>query len=332
MAIREIVSELNIVEQAKKYGIPWWQHPQFLFLVLGSIIGFSSILSYILGRRYVEEPQLVALLIIVFTGISLAVAFLITKSFERLAQAARIKSEFVSIVSHQLRSPLSNLVWGLEFLMSGRAGKIEEAQLGYFQILKENSSRMQELVNDLLVVSRIDEKNLPWEQKAFSFEDLLNTILKEYEPYIKASNIELEVQGQENLPRIMGDSSQLRHVVSNLLENAVRYSSKEHASSAPAREKESNIRIRYQRKGKSLLCEIIDNGVGIPKEDQRYIFSKFFRSSNVLRHETQGSGLGLYIAKSIIERGKGSIGFRSQEHIGSTFWFTVPFQHSNNLS
>src|SRR3989338_2736810 len=249
MVIREIVSEFNIVAQAKKYGIPWWQHPQFLFLVLGSIIAFSSILSYALGKRYVEDPQVVALLIIIFTGISLVVAFLITKSFERLAQAARIKSEFVSIVSHQLRSPLSNLVWGLEFLMSGRAGEVKETQLGYFQILKENSSRMQELVNDLLVVSRIDEKNLPWEQKEFFFEELLNTILKEYEPYMKASNIQLQVQGQK-LPKIMGDGSQLRHVISNLLENAVRYSGKEHAGGVPAKEQESRIHIRYQKKGK----------------------------------------------------------------------------------
>ncbi len=332
MAIREIVAEFNIVAQARKYGIPWWQHPQFLFFVLGSVIAFSSILSYALGRQYIDDPHVIALLIIVFTGISLAVAFLITKSFERLAQAARIKSEFVSIVSHQLRSPLSNLVWGLEFLMSGRAGKIEGAQLEYFQILKENSSRMQELVNDLLVVSRIDEGNLPWEQKEFSFEGLLNTILKEYEPYMKASNIQFQMQGQQNLPKIMGDSSQLHHVISNLLENAVRYSWKEHANSVPAKERESRIQIRYQKKGKNLFCEIIDNGVGIPKEDQRYIFSKFFRSSNVLRHETQGSGLGLYIAKSIIERGKGSIGFRSKEHVGSTFWFILPFQHSNNLT
>ena len=328
MAIREIVSELNIVEQAKKYGIPWWQHPQFLFLVFGFLILFSGTLSYILGRRYVEDPQVVALLIIIFTGVSLTVAFLITRGFERLAQAARIKSEFVSIVSHQLRSPLSNLAWWLEFLMSGRAGKIEESQTGYFQILKENSSRMQELVNDLLVVSRIDEGTLPWVRKEFSFEELLNAILAEYEPYIKASNIQLQVQGQNDLPRVVGDSSQLRHVVANLLENAIRYSAKKHAQGVRAGGRESSITIRYQKKGKNLLFEIIDNGVGIPKEDQRYIFQKFFRSSNALRHETQGSGLGLYIAKSIIERGKGSIGFRSQERAGSTFWFTMPLSKS----
>src|SRR3989338_349662 len=329
MAIREIVSELNIVEQAKKYGIPWWQHPQFLFLVFGFLILFSGTLSYILGRRYVEDPQVVALLIIIFTGVSLTVAFLITRGFERLAQAARIKAEFVSIVSHQRRSPLSNLAWVLEFLMSGRAGKVAEAQVGYFQILKENSSRMQELVNDLLVVSRIDEGSLPWEQQEFSFKEFLDAILAEYGPYVKASNVTLEVQGQEGLPKLLGDASQLRHVVSNLLENAVRYSGKEHAQGAPVAEKESRIQIRYQRKGTNLFFEITDNGVGIPKQDQRYIFSKFFRSANALRHETQGSGLGLYIAKSIIERGKGSIGFRSKEHIGSTFWFTIPLSKTS---
>lgn len=323
MAIQEIVSELNIVEQAKKYGIPWWQHPQFLFLVLGSIIAFSSILSYILGRQYVDDPQVAALVVIIFTGISLIVAFLITRSFERLAEAARLKSEFVSIVSHQLRSPLSNLAWALEFLMSGRAGKAQETQLGYFQILKENSSRMQELVNDLLVVSRIHEGSLPWQQESFSFPELIGDILAEYRPYMKASNIRLELQGQENIPQLLGDASQIRHVISNLLENAIRYAQKESQDGAVPRQ--SFIEIRYKKKGRNLLCEIQDNGVGIPKEDHRFIFQKFFRSSNILRHETQGSGLGLYIAKSIIERGKGSIGFRSKEHEGSTFWFSIPF-------
>ena len=322
MAIREIVSELNIVAQAKKYGIPWWQHPQFLFLVLGFLIACSSILSYIVGSKFVNDPQMVALLIIIFTAGALSVVFLITKGFERLAQAARLKSEFVSIVSHQLRSPLSNLVWGLEFLMSGRAGKIGEAQTGYFQILKENTSRMQELVNDLLVVSRIHEGTLSWKQESFSFQELLEGILAEYRPYVQSSNIKLQVQGQE-LPKLLGDAAQLRHVITNLLENAVRYSLKE--SQDKAKPKENLIQIRYRKKGRNLLFEIQDNGVGIPKEDQRYIFQKFFRSSNVLRHETQGSGLGLYIARSIIERGRGAIGFRSKEHEGATLWFTVPF-------
>jgi signal transduction histidine kinase len=324
MVIREIVSELNIVAQARQYGIPWWQHPQFLFFVLGSIIAFSSILSYVLGRRYTEDPQVVALLVIVFTAGALVVAFLITRSFERLAEVARLKSEFVSIVSHQLRSPLSNLVWGLEFLMSGRAGEVAEAQTGYFQILKENTGRMQELVNDLLVVSRISEGTLSWKQQAFSFEKFLQDILVEYTPYIQASNIKLEVQGQENLLNLLGDAAQLRHVVSNLLENAVRYSGKESQDGMQDIKKENLVQIRYGKKGKNLFFEIQDNGVGIPKEDHRYIFQKFFRSSNVLRHETQGSGLGLYIAKSIIERGRGTIGFRSKEHEGSTFWFTIP--------
>jgi signal transduction histidine kinase len=207
--------------------------------------------------------------------------------------------------------------------MSGRAGKVAEVQTGYFQILKENTNRMQELVNDLLVVSRISEGTLQWKQQAFSFEKFLQDILAEYTSYIQASNIKLEVQGQENLPNLLGDAAQLRHVVSNLLENAVRYSKKE--SSDKLKKKENLITIRYGKKGKNLFFEIQDNGVGIPKEDQGYIFQKFFRSSNVLRHETQGSGLGLYIAKSIIERGEGSIGFHSKEHEGSTFWFSIPF-------
>ena len=81
-----------------------------------------------------------------------------------------------------------------------------------------------------------------------------------------------------------------------------------------------------KKKGKNLYFEIKDNGVGIPKGDQKYIFQKFFRSENILRYQTQGSGLGLYISKAIVERSGGKIGFKSEENKGSTFWFTLPIK------
>ncbi|MCH8244315.1 hypothetical protein IIB97_00275 [Patescibacteria group bacterium] len=175
---RELWVELNIVEQARKYRIPLWQHPQFLFLVMGIIIILSTILSYILGRRYIEDPHIVALLIIVLTFILLIFAFIITRSFERLAEASRLKSEFVSIVSHQLRAPLSNMKWIADLLVSGKGNANQEE---YFLMLKENSSRMQELVNDLLMVSRIEEGGLVTKREEFSFEDLLKEVVLNFQ-------------------------------------------------------------------------------------------------------------------------------------------------------
>ena len=319
MNVREILNELNIVSKCRSYGISLWQCPNFLFLVMGGIIIFSMLTSYALGERYIDEPEVTVLITIGLTMILLFIAFFITRSFERLAEASRLKTEFVSIVSHQLRAPLSNMKWALDFLMSGRSGKVGEAQVGYFQILKQNAARMEELVSDLLIVLRIDQGTLPVKKTEFFFKELLDGILFEFDSYFKASNVQLKVTGPKTLLKLKQNESQIRDVIQNLLYNAVRYS-----SSSGEGGKRSKIQIRYSREGEKLFFEIEDNGVGIPKEDHKHIFDKFFRSHNALKQETQGSGLGLYIAKSLIELAGGRISFRSQQDKGSTFLFTIP--------
>jgi len=315
MDFKNILSQLNILAQCKRYGLSLWQCPQFLFLIMGIIIIGSTLTAYAIGTRYIEEPELVALIVLLITAILFIIAAIITRSFERLAEASRMKSEFISVVSHQLRSPLSNLRWAIELLMSGRLGKIEEKQTEYFRILKENSGRMGELVSDLLIVSRIETATLPQKRKEISLEDLIKKLISEFKPFAQASNVEIEFKSEENLPKILADPSQIRLVVENLLDNAVRYI-----------KDRGKVKMLLSRRGQNLYFEIEDNGVGIPKEDQKYIFQKFFRSENILRYQTQGSGLGLYISKAIIERSGGKIGFKSQEGVGSTFWFTLPIK------
>jgi signal transduction histidine kinase len=311
--LKEIINQVNIPAQCKRYGISLWQCPQFLFLIMGLIIIGSTLIAYAIGTRYIEEPELVAFIVLILTAILFAIAFIISRSFERLAEASRMKSEFISIVSHQLRAPLSNLGWAIELLMSGRLGKIEARQIEYFRILKENSTRMKELVQDLLIVSRIETATLPLKKRWFSLEGLINELISEFQPFAEASNVKIEFKPVKNLPEIFADPSQIKLALENLLDNSIRYS-----------KDRGKVMIRLEPKNKKLYFEIKDNGVGIPKEDQRYIFQKFFRSENVLRYQTQGSGLGLYISKSIIEKSGGKMGFKSEENKGSTFWFALP--------
>jgi signal transduction histidine kinase len=199
--------------------------------------------------------------------------------------------------------------------MSGRLGKIEEKQAEYFRILKENSLRMGELISDLLIVSQIETAALPQKKKEFSLEDLIKKLISEFEPFAQASNVEIEFKSEENLPKIFADFSQMRLVVENLLDNAIRYT-----------KHKGKVKILLKKRAQNLYFEIEDNGIGISREDQKYIFQKFFRSENVLRYQTQGSGLGLYISKAIIEKLGGKIGFKSQEGQGSIFWFTLPIK------
>lgn len=315
MNFKKIFEQFNISAQCKKYGLPLWQCPHFLFLVMGIIIIGSTLVTYALGSRYVEDPQVVALIVLSVTAILFTIAVIITRSFERLVEANRMKSEFVSVVSHQLRSPLSNLRWVIELLTSGRVNGVSEKQLEYFKILKENSTRMRELVSDLLIVSRIETAKLSLKKKEISLEDLTRKIIEELEPFAKASNVKVELKAPKNLPKVFADSSQIQLVIENLLDNAIRY----------IKEK-GQVEIKLEKIDKYCRFKIKDTGVGIPEEDQKYIFQKFFRSENVMKYQTQGSGLGLYITKSIVKRSGGKIGFKSQEGIGSTFWFTLPIK------
>jgi len=313
MNLKNILSQFDLVGQSKKYGLSVWQSPQFLFLIMGIVIIVSTLTIYIIGIRYISDPTIVALIVLLISVVLFIIATIITQSFERLAEASRMKSEFVSVVSHQLRSPLSNLKWSIELLTSGKIGSVSEKELEYYKILKENSDRMVELISDLLVVSRIETAKLPIKNSEFSLIELTEELIKFFNPFILASNIGVIFNPDKNLPKVFADSSQVRLVVENLLENAIRYT-----------KGKGDILIKIEKTNNHLLFEIRDNGVGIPKNDQKFIFSKFFRSENALKHQTQGSGLGLYIARAIVNKSGGKMGFKSEEDKGSTFWFTLP--------
>lgn len=313
MKFEKLINQIDIYGDSRKYGLPLWQCPQLLFLMMGIVIIISSLASYVIGQRYIEDPYIVALIVLGLTAVLFIIAIIIIRSFEKLAEANRMKAEFVSVVSHQLRSPLSNLKWAIELLMSGKITSVNEKQLEYLQILRENNSRMEGLISDLLIVSRIQQGRYALKEEKVPFKDLVERVIKDAKIFAKASNVEIKLETEEKLPQVFIDPSQIKLAIDNLLDNAIRYT-----------KAGGNIEIRLMKKNDNLRFEIQDNGVGIPKEDQKYIFQKFFRSENVLKHQTEGSGLGLYIAKSIIEKSKGKIGFKSQDGVGSTFWFTLP--------
>ncbi len=316
MNFRPILEQINIRAHCKRYSLSLWQCPQFLFLLMGAVIIVTAITTYIIGTRYITNPDTVSLIVLVITVILFILTFSITRSLEGLAEANHLKSEFISIVSHQLRAPLSNSKWALELLTSGRCGNFEGKQEEYMKILTDNTKRMGELVSSLLMVSRIEQGRLPLLKSEFSLGDLAEEVISEFKPVASSSNIEITLKVvKAPLPKAFGDSAQLKLVAENFIDNAVRYT-----------KGEGKVEVVIEKKGKSLLFSVKDGGVGVPKEDQKHIFQKFFRSSNVLKYQTQGSGLGLYIAKSIVEKSKGRIGFKSEENKGSTFWFTIPIK------
>src|SRR3989344_4331195 len=219
-------TNIKVAGECKKFGVPLWQCPHFLFVVMGILIIGSIISSYVIGSKIIDDIFLVNMLIMSLTTVLFIISFIITHSFERLAEANRLKSEFVSIVSHQLRAPLTNFIWALDFLNGIVDKKTTQEEQEYFQILDANASRMKDLVNELLTVSRIQEGRIPLFKKEFSFPQLIESIVSEFDPAIKAANIKLRVEGDAEITTIYNDPSRIRSVVTNFLDNAIKYTKK----------------------------------------------------------------------------------------------------------
>ncbi len=224
----------------------------------------------------------------------------------------RIKSEFVSLASHQLRTPVTIIKWGAESLLKSIGDKLKEKDKVQVDRIYRGSNRMIELVNDLLNVSRLESGRLAFKKEEMQLEELVDKVAEEYKPYLEKKKAKLLVtKPEKSLPKVDVDPEKIRQVVIILLDNAIKYSPEG-----------SEIKIKIEQKDKEILYSTSDQGVGVPKKQQEKVFSRFFRADNV--SQKPGTGLGLYLAKGLVEAHGGKIWFESEEDKGTTFYFTLP--------
>jgi len=226
----------------------------------------------------------------------------------------RMKTEFVSLAAHQLRTPLSAIKWTLRMLLDGDLGKITEEQKDFIEKTYKSNERMITLINDLLDVTRIEEGRYLYKPVLADVEPIVQFVTNSYQEEIKKKKIRFEFKKpEEGLPKIKLDVEKIRLAIDNLIENAIRYT--------PAYGK---VMVSLEHKKGGIEFSVKDTGVGIPKDQQGRIFTKFFRAANVMRMATEGTGLGLFITKNIIEAHGGKIWFESEEGKGTTFYFAIP--------
>lgn len=243
--------------------------------------------------------------------LSLTVAIMITKAIVRLDKQ---KSEFVSLASHQLRTPLTAINWSAESLLAGSTNNLTPDQKKSAKRLHESGQRMSALIGDLLRVSSLDLGTYQPEEKDVKICGTLETVIHDQQKKIKQKNISLVTHLDPEIPVIKTDEQLLSIVLQNLISNSVKYS-----------REEGRIEISVEAKKGYVLIRISDNGIGIPEKQQTQIFSKLFRADNAVeRNLNEGTGLGLYIAKAMTSRLGGKIWFKSVENSGTDFYVKIP--------
>lgn len=232
---------------------------------------------------------------------------------DQLHELDREKDELLSMVSHQLATPITSIKWYLEMLMDGELGTLNKDQTEHVASMKPIADDLNDLVSMILDVSRIQLGKMRIEKQKLNLQKFFKEILDVIEPKAKQKNVNLKVEIPNNLPIAMLDKRYTRMTIENLLSNAVKYNSENGTVNLSVKLLKNNI----------LSVIVKDSGVGIPKEDQAKIFGKLFRASNV-RNAVDGNGFGLYVAKGAVEAQGGKIWFDSVEGKGTTFFIELP--------
>lgn len=247
---------------------------------------------------------------------------LILHDVTREKMTEKMKTEFVSLSAHQLRTPLSAIKWTLRMLLDEDMGKISKKQRDFIERTYVSNERMISLINELLNITRIEEGRYLFKVSPCDIMPVIEGVIKIYkEDVAKGKDLKIEfVKLAPKVPKIMADVEKIQLAFQNILDNSVKYN-----------KIGGKITVSLGYENNELKISVQDQGIGIPKEQQERVFTKFFRASNAMVKDTEGSGLGLFITKNIIEAHGGKIWLESEEGKGSTFSFSLPVKKNKNI-
>ena len=225
----------------------------------------------------------------------------------------RAKTEFVSLASHQLKTPLSVINWYTEMLIDGDAGGLNEKQRRYINEVARGSHRMVDLVNSLLNVSRLELGTFIVEPEKVDLKKIVRSVLDEFKVKIDEKKLKITFVISKSFPKYLLDPKLTRIIVQNLVSNSIKYTSNG-----------GWVKITVGQVKDKILISVLDDGCGIPAGQQSNIFNKLFRADNARVLDPDGTGLGLYIVKTILANVGGEIWFKSREKKGTNFFVTLP--------
>jgi signal transduction histidine kinase len=237
----------------------------------------------------------------------------------------RIKSEFVSLAAHQLRTPIAGINWYTEMLISGSVGILTDEQKKIAEAVYSASRRMTGLIKFLLNTSRLELGTIMVEPAPVDICEIISDTLEDMAPGVQEKQLAIITDSIPDSCIIETDSKLFQIIIQNIISNAVKYTPSDGMISISAEQRRDEKAPGLSKNGEYILISIKDSGCGIPPEDQAKIFTKLFRAGNVGQiKRVDGFGLGLYMTKSIVEMIGGKIWFESKENRGTTFFISLP--------
>lgn len=230
----------------------------------------------------------------------------------RLIEENQLKSDFLSLIVHQLRTPLVATKWIFKMIMDGDLGNISKEQRGIIEKGFESNERMIKMLAEVSYAIHTNEWELKFNLVPVDVTHCIESTVSAFTNEAETKQLQLLFKKPDFIPLVMADKEKIYLVIQNLIENAIKYS-----------KENSVITIHLELFKNNLVVSVTDTGIGIPENVQKHIFKKFFRATNASKKES-GTGLGLFISKQIIEGHRGTIWFESTENIGTTFFFSLP--------
>ncbi len=242
-----------------------------------------------------------------------AVAIKNAQLYEAIHAANKAKSDFISLVAHELRVPMTSIKGYTDLMNAGLAGPLSDQQKQFLEVIRRNLTRMTSLISDLSDINHIESGRMKFDLKPFDLREAVADVADSLRERIHTRKQTLHIEIEDELPLIYADSTRIAQVMSNLMSNAHKYTPEG-----------GEIVVRARPNGRSAIVSVQDNGVGISEEDQEKLFTQFFRAEDKAVREQPGWGLGLSIVRRMVEAQGGEISFESESGVGSTFTFTIP--------
>jgi len=233
--------------------------------------------------------------------------------FRKLKEVDKMKDDFISIASHEMKTPMAAIKGYLGMLFEGVAGKYDEKTKEHLSKIFSNVERLNILVSELLDVSRLEQGRMQFDLQPYDISKVVEESIKILKDQADSKNIKLEEQRPKEMPQVFIDPDRLRQSLDNIIGNAIKYTPK------------GGVTVMYKVDGGKLNTIIKDTGIGMSPEDRKHLFEKFYRIKNEKTADIPGTGLGLWIAREIVRKMNGEIYVDSMENVGSQFTISIPF-------